>query len=242
MTYARRSTVVVLLLGGVALSDGTRVETAKNKPSHILNVNTLQTILNQAMFKKSGFIPPICADLKDGSLLECWLTQYPTIAESIIWEEHNRRTVYVDYVAWPDWPQWRRADLAEAFVDARVWYEGGMNVYTGTPVPDPPPNMEEPFGSGHTVLDETTAAWPLYVAHVAHGLAAEIYGWVPWSLRNYDKEALKRLFGTELNMFIYDSNNGDFYDVSYPGYVVLSSVTMRIRAARAVQNSYGDII
>jgi hypothetical protein len=225
MSYAHRSVAIVLLLGGVALSDGTRVETAKYKPSHILNVNTLQTILKQGMFKKSGFIPPICSNVKDGALLECWLTQYPTIADSIEWQGHNRRVVGLDLISWPDWPQWRRADLEEAFVDATVWYNGGMKIYTGTLVADPPPNMEEPYGGGHTVLDETTAAWPLYVAHVAHSLAAEIYGWVPWSLRDYDSEALRRLFSTHLNMFNYDSNTGDFYDVNYPGYVLLSSVT-----------------
>ena len=227
MTNMQRATIGALLLAAAALSGGTLVETAPTKPAHKVKIdNKLQHILKPRVFKKSGVIPRACNGLQGGDLLTCWLEHYPTIAQSIAWEDHSRRReLSIEVIAWPDWPAWRRADLEEAFVDARVWYDGGMHVYTGTLVPDPPPNMEEPFGNPRTVLDETTAAWPLYVAHVAHGLAAEIYGWVPWSLRDYNLDELRLLFESHPNMFIYDSNNGDFYDVNYPGYVVTHAAT-----------------
>jgi hypothetical protein len=228
MNNTHRAAIGALLLGAVALSGGTPVETAPTKPAPKAKIdNQLQRVLKPRIFRKSGFIPRGCAGLHDGGLLTCWLEHYPTIAQSIEWEDHNRRReLSIENIAWPDWPAWRRADLEDAFVAARVWYEGGMNVYTGTLVADPPPNMEEPFGHQRTVLDETTAAWPLYVAHVAHGLAAEIYGWVPWSLRDYDLDELRLLFASHLNMFVYDSNiAGDFYDVNYPGYVLVHAAT-----------------
>ena len=63
--------------------------------------------------QKSGFIEAV--HWQAGRPAAHVLVYTPTIANSIVWEEHNSRTFYVDY-AWPDWLAWRRADLEEAFV------------------------------------------------------------------------------------------------------------------------------
>ena len=63
-----------------------------------------------------------------------------------------------------------------------VWYfPGGMVNYPGTLAADPLQNLNpsawKPFHL--PVVDGPTAAWPIYIGHVALNLASEIYGWVP---------------------------------------------------------------
>ena len=114
--------------------------------------------------------------------LECWLTQHPHIRGAISWKGVN--TFVVDYDAWEPW---RKASLQQAFVDAWNWYANGMSTFDGTLPPDPLTNQEPlaDLDGPLTVLDENDQAWPIYVAAVAHTLAAEAGHWLPWSLCDY---------------------------------------------------------
>jgi hypothetical protein len=176
----------------------------------------------------SGYIPAECAGLKDSPyLLDCWLDHHPAVANAILWQP-PAGTAATPLVAWPLWSAAKKAELRQAWLHARSWYAGGMTIYPGTFVEDPPPNQDSmpddaPFF--RTVLDETTQAWPLFLAHVAHSLAAEIGGWVPWSLRTYEPKILESLLsGGE--MFAYDTNDGGYFDSDHPGgYVVKEHAT-----------------
>ena len=115
-----------------------------------------------------------------------------------------------------------KAQLRQAWVDARAWYANGMTGFAGTFVEDPPPNQDFPEEDGpfRTVFDGPTQAWPLFLAQVAHCLAVEIGGWVPWTLRDYDPEALKQLLSA-FEVFKYDQEDDGPWDAVYPGGYVL---------------------
>jgi hypothetical protein len=170
----------------------------------------------------SGFIPAECKTLKGSpSLLDCWLEHYPKIAEAIIWEVPPGMPT-VPLVAWPDWSATMKAQLRQAWVDANAWYANGMTGFTGTFVEDPPLNQDfaEEDGPFRTVFDGPSQAWPLFLAQVAHCLAVEIGGWVPWTLRDCEPEALKELLSA-FEMLKYDQDDGGPWDCDYPGGYVL---------------------
>jgi hypothetical protein len=108
-----------------------------------------------------------------------------------------------------------KAELRQAWADANAWYANGMTGFTGTFVEDPPLNqniVEEDAVWVDTVFDGPTQAWPLFLAHIAHSLAVEIGGWVPWTLRTYEPKALEQLL-SGLQMFRYggwDNNPGGY--------------------------------
>ncbi|HEY8245477.1 MAG TPA: hypothetical protein VII68_18570 [Casimicrobiaceae bacterium] len=167
---------------------------------------------------RSGSIPRPCRRLLgEAKLLDCWLAQNPKIANAIVWEPTSG-----DEVAWPAWSPHMKAALREAWMDARAWHAAGMSHYGGTVVADPPPNQDVPPESGpfRTVLDGPTQAWPLYLAIVAQSLAAEIEGWVPWSLRGYADDALPHLL-SGVKMFTRDTDDGGQNDSDHPGGYVL---------------------
>lgn len=150
------------------------------------------------------------------NLLDCWLQKNQELSWHIKWQliDHN-------IINWPQWDATRKADLRKAFLDAWLWYQGGMTNFQGTPYEEPPTNMEPQETNNHcnTVL-EPTQAWQRYLAEVAHSLAAEIGGWVPWSLKNYDYDSLEDLL-SGWTRYHYDSDiEGDWYNVVYPGYLV----------------------
>jgi hypothetical protein len=178
----------------------------------------------------SGFVPTVCAELQahdSARLVDCWLGQFPRIAETIRWEfvQPDGRT---RIASWPEWDDASRQAVRDAFVHARMWWSGGLRSWPGVPFQDPPENLEQPFLGDQrlvTVLDGPTAAWPLYTAQIGLSLAAEIGRWVPWSLRSYDREALQDLFDAPRNMFVYDTNDGGPDDTVALGYSPRGAVT-----------------
>lgn len=172
---------------------------------------------------KSGYKPPACKELVGTpQYLDCWLAENPTVADAIIWEPAPGFPS-AQLLAWPNWTITMKAQLRQAWVDARAWYANGMTNFPGTYVEDPPPNQDYAADGApyfRTVFDAQTQAWPLYLAHVAHSLAAEIGGWVPWTIRTYSKEELEHLFSGFL-MFRHDTNDGGAWDSDLPGGYVL---------------------
>ena len=166
-------------------------------------------------------IPAACKPFVGSpQLLDCWLGHNPKVAEAIVWEPTPN-----SFLAWPAWTNAMKAQLRQAWLDARAWHANGLTGFTGTFVEDPPPNQDLPGDSGwlRTVLDGPTQWWPLYLAHVAHCLAAEIGGWFAWSLRDCEPEMLEQLLSA-VQMFRRDTDDGGAWDSDYPGGYVLGGM------------------
>lgn len=147
----------------------------------------------------SGQVPGACkVFLKDPrrvySLLNCYLSDpsNANVAGNIQWYFAG------NIVPWANWPGWAKQELADSFGKTVTWYQSGMSSYPGVLPQDPLFVMNEVYlkngGPGGTVFDEVTVARPIYLGHVAMSLAAEIYGWVPWSLKNFTDMQLYLLY------------------------------------------------
>jgi hypothetical protein len=177
----------------------------------------------------SGFVPPECRALYDAQsprLVDCWLAQNPHVAQAIRWEFSGDGAAII--ASWPEWGDESRQAVRDAFVQARRWRASGMKTWSGTPFQDPPENKEAPYlgpNSVTTVLDRESAAWPYYAAHVGFSVAAEIDSWVPWTIRDYDADALVDLFDGPRRMYTYDAGDGSANDTIYTGYSPQGTVT-----------------
>jgi hypothetical protein len=177
----------------------------------------------------SGFVPPECRALQVADsprIVDCWLAQFPRVAQSIRWEfkSAGRSTV----LAWRDWDEPSREAVRAAFVNAKKWKAGGMSAWPGPAYADPPENHEAAYlgpDSITTVLDGDEAAWPFYATQVGMSLAAELGAWMPWSLRSYDSDALADLFDAPRSMYTYDAADGGAHDTIYAGYSPRGAVT-----------------
>jgi hypothetical protein len=106
-----------------------------------------------------------------------------------------------------------------------VWHQNGMTGFAGPDIGEPTANQEV-LADDHwvmTVLDESTQAWPLYLAQVGHSLAAEIGGWVPWTLRNYTNDEMFEVLSAWVRYHYTSPAPNDYYHSVYPGYVVYGS-------------------
>ena len=148
---------------------------------------------NVAVYPKitipSGTVPAQCVSYKLSkayvNLLNCYLNDPSNtkIADQIEWRFGGQ------WLKYKQWPATMRHQLAMAFQNTILWYDSGMVNYPGTLVPEPPVNVEASAVAngvhGQTVFDEQNTVLPLYLGQVALTLSAEIYAWVPWSIKNY---------------------------------------------------------
>lgn len=187
---------------------------------------------------RSGSIPRPCRKLRDSpALLDCWLRNNPAVANAIVWE--TAHGISPTPLAWPDWTKAMKDELRQAWMDARAWHDGGMTQFTGTFIEDPPPNQDHPPDDAEffrTVFDARTQAFPLYLAIVAQSLAAEIDGWVPWSLRGYDSESLEQLL-SGMQMFRHDTDDGGKWDADHPAATCSAARTAGSRSRRRTRRA-----
>jgi len=186
-TISLTAAVSLLAVGIVSAQPG-----GSNIPSITLPAAATRTI-------PSGIVPPACkpfvVKVPTDALLSCYLNDpsNQTLADDITWMFGPGQ-----FRSWHQWPSWAKADLSKRFIDTVAWYNTGMNRYPGTLVQDPPPplNMDVITTNVFTqaTYDEATVAFPLYSGNIAMNLASEIYGWVPWSLHNYDVPTLSYVF------------------------------------------------
>jgi hypothetical protein len=174
---------------------------------------------------RSREIPPECLDVVESpELVDCWLKHFPRVASAIRWEfvEAGQRRAR----RWPEWGPSSQAALRQAYAQARAWHDGGMKAWPGATWTDPPINREAPLGerSTATVLDPSTA-WAIYTTQVGLSLAAEIGGWVRWSLRTYDEEALADLFDAPERMFTEGRDDAISGETQVRGYSPAGTVT-----------------
>ena len=185
-----KAAAVIMALVGIAAA---QIQPFARTPSKPVGIANLPGEI------PSGSVPSPCkAFVNKGPnaaywLIDCYLS-HPSnqnIANKISWSFNNQST------PWAQWPAWAKDDLVNTFKDTVAWYKGGMKKYPGVLVQDPPQVINLAYLMDHivgaAVYDETTAAWPLYIGHVALNLASEIYAWVPWSLKNFDNAGLDNL-------------------------------------------------
>lgn len=151
----------------------------------------------------SANLPQQCKVVPPEQVLECYLKapSNSLIAHAVSYRFPGGSK------SWQDWPDSNKEDLRKAFMATVTWYRGGMVSYPGVVAMDPPMNMWEADviqgKTRETELDPQTA-WTIYTGHVALTLASEIYGWVPWSLSNFDYHSLSTLldgYGMFLNIY-----------------------------------------
>ena len=177
---------------------------------------------------RTGGVPAECEALlalDDPTAVDCWLRHFPKVAGAIRWEFVGARGRRV--LAWPEWDEEARGSVRVAFAAARRWKAGGMKGWTAPMASEPPINREAPHvddRSVATVFDGGTA-WILFSSHVGLSLAAEMGGWMPWSIRGYDAAALADLYDASESMFIYDREDGGPDDTVFPGYAARGVVT-----------------
>lgn len=163
----------------------------------------------------SGTVPAACLGMKInkqyGPLLDCYLNH----ADNTLVAHFINRRFGSQWLSWRNWPPYAKTELAAAFSATIAWWDGGMVSYQGPQAPDVPPNMAEAqvyHGvHGQTVLDENTI-WMIYKSRIAMLLAAEIYSWVPWSVKSYltptDSSAFSPLFSERMAGKAYTDSNG----------------------------------
>lgn len=155
-------------------------------------------------------------DLTTPPDLQCWLSTHPAIRDRINWRDAN---IY-NILSYPQWTPQQQQELAQAFQAAWQWLANGMTNFQGTPMPEPAPNNVTPPDDqwAYTEFSEPTA-WPHYLAHVAHSLAVETRGEVPWSLCDYDQNLIGEILSSTVGV------DGHYHSSFVPNYRPASGVT-----------------
>ena len=153
---------------------------------------------------------------------------HPEVRSHLIWEDLKYTSTdqigtpkgEADPVVYDDWTSMNKGLLDEYFYHAYNYLKSGAKVFGGPPIPDIPTNQitlddaEEPY----TFFFQSDAR-RLYLATVAHSLALEIGGFVPWSVTTYTPEDLEILFNSYHLLtvgYLSWTFNGKFR--SYTGY------------------------
>ena len=160
-----------------------------------------------------------------GAVLSCWLDQHPNVAQRIVWETIDPLTGAVTALAYPDWSSSRKLDLSVAFWAAYVWLDHGLGLFLGDDPVDPPVNQIPLVDCAYVSTGLTDqAAWRLYLGTVAHSLALEIGGFVPWSVTGYEAADLETLFHSkymfQAGRLTYDTYECPGGEVDFTGYTV----------------------
>src|SRR5262249_11983400 len=170
-----------------------------------------------------------------GEVLRCWLGLYPQVAQSLVWEEVDSKTGATTPKPYPDWTDVQKIELDQAFFWAWEWLDNGLTVFNGEYLVDPPDNQIALVDCAfvYTGLTRDTA-WKLYLGTVAHSLALEIGGFVPWSVVAYTQPDLETLFHSQsmfdagrTNTSTLDCPHGgiDFTGYTVDGYVIPAPAT-----------------
>jgi hypothetical protein len=151
----------------------------------------------------------------NGEVLRCWLALNPMVAVSIVWDELLSNG-YAHPVPYPFWPEWRKQELDQVFYATYKWLESGLQTPFPNP-PDPATNQVPSTFVGTNIALTEHDAWLLYEATVAHSLALEIGGFVPWSIVDYDPQDLGGMFQSRAMFEADDRDYGDL-DFAFAGY------------------------
>lgn len=140
-----------------------------------------------------------------------WLSLHTNVRDAILWQMTN--AAVVPYTSWGS----GIAALNDAFVHA---YQGTGN---GLNLPLVPTNVAVPTDLYVRTAFAAAEAWSFYLAHVAHCLAVELRGDLPWSITTMPANELKVLFDSR-QFFVWANDLGAYaVDNSYAdGYSTLA--------------------
>jgi len=177
---------------------------------------TWKTLGGPQPFEWAQHCPGASGITLGGEVLRCWLALNPQVAQAIQWQVLDLDTGNATLVAYPNWSESMKEDLDTTFFYTYSWLASGL--LTPFPIPpDPTINMIPSTSWGSATAFNPQQAWVLYTATVAHGLALEIGGFVPWSVLNYGPDDLLDLFSSKA---LFTAEHRDYTDVSYTGYWV----------------------
>jgi hypothetical protein len=165
-------------------------------------------------FRWSEYCPGASGIDLSGDVLRCWLDMNPEVAYAIRWETLDLESGETATIAYPDWTESMKEDLDTSFFFDYTWLGSGLQTPFAIP-PDPSINMVPPTSWGNMVALNPQQAWVLFIATVAHSLALEIGGFVPWSVLNYGTDDLIELFSSKA---LFHAEHRDYTDFSYTGY------------------------
>lgn len=154
-----------------------------------------------------------------GQVLRCWLDLNPLVAQSMIWQDLDPVSGDVTLLPYPIWPESLKAELDQTFFYAWQWLDSSL--LTPFPIPPDPGVNLFPAEYGKTlVLWNAQQAKVLYLATVAHSLALEIGGFVPWTVTGYSPDDLVQLFSSEA---LFEARTS-YFDPPITGYFVRDAV------------------
>lgn len=147
-------------------------------------------------FDWTGLVEPgVTGITKDGKVLEAWLELYPHVGANLVWAELNpnlgvkdpwgMQVGVVTHLAYPNWTAAMKDELHVAVYHAWKYLHDGATSFGGPVLPAIAKNqMILKDKEGAKTLLSHDDAWKLYLATVAHSLAVELGGFVPWSIVN----------------------------------------------------------
>ena len=158
----------------------------------------------------------------NGEVLECWLALHPQIRFSMFWQEVDTNG-NVDGMTYNEWPSFMKNSLNVNFFHYYQWLSGNLASFSGSELPSPPFNQVQ-LQDGQTAVTAFSgfAARSLYVQNVAHSLALEIGGFVPWSILNYDPTDLFRILSS---LFLFNAGHYLDFDTEFNGWWPRGRVT-----------------
>lgn len=143
-----------------------------------------------------------------GGILNCWLNLHPNVRNRIVWIEvdsnaggldvHGNVKGTVTKMPYSSWTVTMKLQLGAAFFYAYQYLHGGATWFNGQWLPPVPPNqmvLADQDSARTKILRDD--AWALYLGTIAHSLALEIGGFVPWSITNYQPLDLDVLFNAD---------------------------------------------
>lgn len=164
--------------------------------------------------------PNITGIEKDGKVLNCWLDLNPQVKQAMVWQEVDFTTGDVQLLTYDNWDPFIKNYLNVNFYYYWQWLSGNLSNFGGITLHDPPFNKVqlEDGNPAMTVLSRYQAA-NLYIQIVAHSLALEIGGFVPWSVLSYNQNDLQRIFSS-VTLF----NAGHYLSVNANGQIVMDFI------------------
>jgi hypothetical protein len=166
-----------------------------------------------------GSVTSATAHLTARPELTTWLMAHPRVAAAIRWQFQpaNLGNSYqapadADKVAWAAWTVQQRADLNQAYLEAKAWFAQGAPQVAMDPagLTDQPANQHPQISNDSlSPMEWVTPAymWKLYLAHVAFALAQEITHPLPWSLVDDSDETLRYLFDSSVMAWYLPNGN-----------------------------------
>ena len=140
---------------------------------------------------------------------DIWLMRNTKVADSIFWEDNDGPK------KWSEWSPERKKELRDAFWETTEWFKNGRTGPDPVDFNDPLDNVSPDKSSPELLITQAFSAddaWSAYLAYLAWGLSIEIQDLLPWSLTDYDSDALEMLFNSQDWYFFFENEYWMMYN------------------------------